>query len=390
MDMDIFKTLSLSLSNLSIKTSKILIFLILVLIFTLYLVAKRFHMIPEFRDSNPSFDTVRVKADTLEKIAVVILSGIGYSMGIHVYWIAAFLLLYMSVVLLWKPTPYSGKGGSSIQVIHEYDMRPEKRDVQRKKAVIPLHIYQTWHTKKLPPKMKACIEKLKRENPDFTHHLFDDEDCRKYIETHFDKEVLVAYDTLIPGAYKADLWRYCVLYKDGGIYMDIKLQCEPNFRLLELVDKEHFVLDRPHIKRISLADELAWIQSPHYSTSVYENVDSNIWENGTLGLYNAFMVCKPNNPVLKKCIDKIVDNTKKKTYGYGQLYPTGPGLLGALYFGRDREKIHKIDLYNSLNGDCILSKNKKILSHYPEYRSEQTQSGTPHYNDLWNKKQVYL
>lgn len=31
---------------------------------------------------------------------------------------------------------------------------------------IPLHIYQTWHTThELPPKMRECIDTLKRQNP---------------------------------------------------------------------------------------------------------------------------------------------------------------------------------------------------------------------------------
>ena len=35
-------------------------------------------------------------------------------------------------------------------------------------------------------------------------------------------DVLNAYDSLIPGAYKADLFRYLVLYREGGVYLDCK------------------------------------------------------------------------------------------------------------------------------------------------------------------------
>ena len=31
-----------------------------------------------------------------------------------------------------------------------------------------------------------------------------------------------AYDCLRPASYKADLWRYCVLYTHGGIYLDVE------------------------------------------------------------------------------------------------------------------------------------------------------------------------
>lgn len=351
-------------------------FIILILLFAIYLLSKELGYTPEFRDV------------LLGKIILVIITAVGYHLGISIYWIAAFFFSFM-IVLLWIDTRDVLNKGTSIQVIHPYDSHPEKKAQQLTKAVIPLHIYQTWHTKRLPLKMKECVERLQKENPEFSHHLFDDAECRKYIQTHFDKDVVDAYDRLIPGAYKADLWRYCVLYKDGGIYMDIKLQCEPNFKLLELVDKEHFVLDRPYIKTISLNDELAWLQSPNYSNSVYYKVDSNLWENSNIGLYNAFMVCKAGNPILKDCIDIIVKNTKNKNYGYNPLYPTGPGLLGNVYFRGNREKIHSIDLFNSLNGDCILNREKKILSHYPEYRQEQKKNGTKYYHELWKKHAIY-
>ena len=121
-----------------------------------------------------------------------------------------------------------------------------KREKFETKPKIPLHIYQMWHNKDLPPKMRECVEKLKYDNPEFKHSLYDESQCRRFIEKHFDKEVLNAYDNIIPSAYKCDLWRYCIMYKKGGIYLDIKFQCEPGFKLMELTDREHYVLDRPY------------------------------------------------------------------------------------------------------------------------------------------------
>ncbi len=110
-------------------------------------------------------------------------------------------------------------------------------------SVIPLKIYQTWHSKDLPTRMKQSVERLKARHPRFEHFLFDDNDCREFIAKNFDNNVLKAFDSLIPGAYKADLWRYCILYKNGGIYLDIKYDCINSFRFIELTEKEHWVLD---------------------------------------------------------------------------------------------------------------------------------------------------
>ena len=111
---------------------------------------------------------------------------------------------------------------------------PLKQDYN---PVIPLNIFQTWHTKKLPPLMENAVNKIKLLNPRFNHQLFDDYDCREFIKKNFTLEILNAYDSLIPGAYKADLWRYCILYKLGGIYLDIKYIPHNGFRFISLTEK---------------------------------------------------------------------------------------------------------------------------------------------------------
>ena len=261
---------------------------------------------------------------------------------------------------------------------------------------IPFIINQTWHSRTLPPKMTDCVERLKKDNPEFEHHLYDDADCRAFISENFDGSVVEAYDSLIPGAFKADLWRYCVLYKNGGIYLDIKFQCEPGFSLKELTkDDETFILDRPY-GDLSLPTDvnLALLNSPTFYDMLHEQT-SNTWKNKQIGLYNAVMASYPNNPVLYECIQHIVKNVRNGYYGYNPLYPTGPGLLGEVYFKFDyHKKVKNIRYFNAISGNSILSKQRKILSHYPEYRIEQqtyTANGPKfYYHDLWKEKKIYM
>ena len=257
-----------------------------------------------------------------------------------------------------------------------------------KKSVIPLNIYQTWSEKTLPPKMQECVDELKRKNPEFQHYLFDDEMCREFIRTNFESDILYAYDKLIPGAYKADLWRYCVLYKNGGIYLDIKFKLKNGFKLLELTDKEYFVLERPNDRQTNLQEELNIVNNINYYND--NNIDGYYWKNKKVGIYNALMITMPNNPVLFKCIKQIVINVKNNYYGYNSLYITGPGLLGEIYFDEDYSKLQNFQLFNSCNGNFILNKKKIILYHYPEYRNEQKMfSKKQHYYYLWLQRKVY-
>jgi mannosyltransferase OCH1-like enzyme len=280
--------------------------------------------------------------------------------------------------------------GSPKGVVTKRTVEPDESE-----SHVPFIIYQTWHSRTLPPKMAKCVEKLKLDNPEFEHHLYDDADCRVFIAENFDTSVLDAYDALIPGAYKADLWRYCVLYKKGGVYLDIKFQCEPGFSLKELTkDDETFILDRPY-GDLSLPTDvnLSLLNSPTFYDMLHDQT-SNTWKNKQIGLYNAVMASYPNNPVLYECIQHIVKNVRNGYYGYNPIYPTGPGLLGEVYFKRNyHSKVKKIRYFNSIAGNSILSKRRKILSHYPEYRIEQqtyTANGPKfYYHDLWQKKSVY-
>lgn len=220
-------------------------------------------------------------------------------------------------------------------------------------VVIPLKVYLTWYTKKLPVKMQENLENLKNGNPKFEFILYDDNDCINFIKENYDEEVLWAFNKLIPGAYKADLWRLCILYKYGGFYIDIKEKCLNGFKLIELSECEHFVYDRPlnHI-------------------------------------FNALMVCKAGNIFLKKCIEEIIKNVKNNYYGPGCLFPTGPGLLGKVA-SENNFKLN-IDLRLPQHGEFILYKGIGIMKGYDEYIKErETFQQTKHYGELWDQKKIY-
>jgi mannosyltransferase OCH1-like enzyme len=220
---------------------------------------------------------------------------------------------------------------------------------------IPANIFQTWHSKILPKSIFLAVLQIKRANPRFNHYLFDDNDCREFIRKHFRTDVLNAYDRLIPGAYKADLWRYCVLYIMGGIYLDIKYIPINNFKFLNLLNREYWVTD----------------------------VDGN-------GIYNALIICRARNPILFNAINKIVENVKNKYYGDSCLDPTGPRLLGKYFTYEEKQNsmikhiLSNSDKFIVLNEKCIL----KCFKGY--YVIQNNYKITKHYGDLWNERNIYL
>ena len=244
-----------------------------------------------------------------------------------------------------------------------YNFYSRKNDTQEEE--IPKVIYQTWTTKTLPTNMRKCVEKLKDENPNYKYYLYDDNECREFIQQYFNDDVVNAFDKLKPGAYKADLWRYCILYINGGIYLDIKYQPVNGFSFNYLnPNKEYFVLERP-----------------------------GFWEKHHYGIYNALMICKPKNEILLRCIKQIVENTNNNYYGINSLYPTGPGLLGKMYFHPNTilKQMNELEMnYHCNKYDLILYKKRIIFKNYDEYRLEQKKnSSKSHYEILWRKKQIY-
>lgn len=227
--------------------------------------------------------------------------------------------------------------------------------------VIPLNLFQTWYTLELPTKMKENVDLLKQQNPEFTYYLYDDTMCRDFIQEHFDKEILWAFDKLKPGAYKADLWRYCILYIHGGIYLDIKMKSVNNFKLLELTHKEYFPQDR-------------------FCDNIY-------------GIWQGLLVCLPQNEILNKSIALICQNVKNNLYGVSALAITGPHMICKFM---DRVEIQNSPIRfniepNDTSSSLLYFNNTLVLRNYNEYRHDSIYSiNKSHYSWLWDFNDVYL
>ena len=165
---------------------------------------------------------------------------------------------------------------------------------------LPKNIFQTWESSQVSPKMYHAVQSWLVLNPDWNYYFYSKDERREFIVDNFDQEILDAYDALIPGAYKADLWRYCVLYINGGVYADIKISlCDSLNRLLNADTQFASVNER---------------QGAHH-------LKGAVW--------NTFIAAMPKHPFLKKAIDMIVENVKTVDYGKNALFPTGPFLLGS-------------------------------------------------------------
>jgi len=170
-----------------------------------------------------------------------------------------------------------------------------ENSIQPKQQKIPNFIFQTNEYSEIPKNMKKSMKSWINKNPSYVHVYFTGPECGKFIKEKMPERVSKAYDSLVPGAYKSDLWRYCVLFIYGGVY-----------------------IDSSNIDVIGL-DEII-----HSSDSFVTAIDGG----QQASIYNAFMASTPQNPILKEVINLCVQRIEERDYGINSLYITGPRCLG--------------------------------------------------------------
>jgi mannosyltransferase OCH1-like enzyme len=90
--------------------------------------------------------------------------------------------------------------------------------------MIPRLLSQTWKSPDLPPAAEAFRRGWRALNADLDYRFYDDAASREVVAEMF-PGLLAAYDALPAPVMRADVFRYAVIYRDGGIYADIDMEC---------------------------------------------------------------------------------------------------------------------------------------------------------------------
>jgi hypothetical protein len=231
---------------------------------------------------------------------------------------------------------------------------------------IPALIFQTWKDGPKTEEMTKAIKSF-QDQPGYTHICWNDVECRNFLFNIYGERYAKAYVSLVPGAYRADFWRYCMLYKFGGIYVDAKTSCL-----------------RPLDEIIRPDDELIVVRDLPKSC-----------------LLNGFIACRPGHPLLEIVIERVLQNIENRSYGSSPLDITGPHIFAkafcqwkgfpddtmALFAGytqttqmlaRDEDKVHII----SPEGEQL------FVKEYASYYKNDVDVST-HYPQLWASRAVY-
>lgn len=151
---------------------------------------------------------------------------------------------------------------------------------------IPRIIHQIWLGSPLPERYKKFQDTWKKFHPDWEYRLWTEADLKDFKLIN-----QKAFDKAVNFAEKANVWRYEILDRFGGLYVDTDFECLRNFDVLH--EFYEFYTGIATVNRLTLIN------------------------NGLIGSI-------PGHPFMKACIENI----NKKRYGYQQF-----GRNGTIYFG---------------------------------------------------------
>ena len=235
-----------------------------------------------------------------------------------------------------------------------------------------LTVYRTTRSRLVSKKKyRNCHEKWLQLNSRIRMHWFNDRDCLMFMRTQGER-MFNAYQVLQPGAYKADLFRLCVLYERGGVYVDSEA--------LPYVSLKEMIKDTGS-RFISVLD------------------------SSSDGIHNGLIISPKGHPFLKACIERILRIVDQRSYEDGTLSITGPVCLARAineYMGRDPNTkfiaglnkhsghdlylfVHKFgpSQYIYKERKCILAKKHCFLSYLQNLKKKSK------YVNMYYRKQVY-
>ena len=295
---------------------------------------------------------------------------------------------YYPAVEDWLPVP-----GLKMWMYGDPDPREVTINYQNLQPVavdsreIPKILFRTSALKseQLSVELRKILKDSKEINPGYQQVYFDDDDINKFVSQEY-PQYERSYHALVPGAYRADLFRLLVLYKYGGIYNDI--------------GHSYFI---PVEQIIGKGDEFV------AATEV------NKWHSFAHALYNGILAAYPGHPFVKFMIEDIIYTVDHCMYMADPLDITGPAAIGralnkfmlqyppgytgsgapydrgAIKRGTYVQQGYKIKLLqHDPRREIILHDDVEVIrTKFPNYYNKVYREEGARYDTLWKQRKVF-
>lgn len=195
--------------------------------------------------------------------------------------------------------------------------------------MIPKNIFQSWVSKDLHPEIQKKVDGMRDLNPEYTYQLYTDSEIDEFVNTFYPGEISECFNRLNVPVAKVDFWRYLVLYKYGGVYVD--LDSSINISLNELIRED---------------DDAIITAETNPNTFVQ-------W---------ALIFCK-EHPILKRVIELIVNNIKNNLYPNDILQMTGPQVYSKSVFSFHLDLFEEDLDFNAIDYSTDITFSKNSISY---------------------------
>lgn len=177
--------------------------------------------------------------------------------------------------------------------------------------VIPKNIFQTHECEyeELPDFMKAITETWIKMNPTWNYVYMGAKERRAYIESFY-PELIKKYD-LLQKMYQADMWRYIIVYNNGGCYADMDSICVMSLdeMLNQKYTNQEMVCTSPILNKGEAKSRTLWLaeggnpkndefKGPHESLYVNNSNFMSVKNSNILKMTINKMIIDCNDPVL--------------------------------------------------------------------------------------------
>lgn len=220
----------------------------------------------------------------------------------------------------------------------------------------------------LRPEYKDNIAQLKAGNPGWDYAFFNDADVNAYIKAHVSDEEWDLVRLINPkyGVVLADLFRYLVIFNEGGVYLDIKSTAKRPLDDVIPADAEFLISQWPNriherYRGFGLHAELAFVPGGEFQQ----------WH----------VMARKGHPFLKAVRERVFENLRNYTpqgFGtdaYGVLRLSGPiAYTKAIYPLLDlcpHTAVNIDDLgiaYSIYEGSADARQHEKHAEHYKRVR----------------------
>ena len=181
--------------------------------------------------------------------------------------------------------------------------------------MIEKNIFQSWYTKDLDPRLKEKIINFRRMNPLYKYYLYDDKEIDEFVNKYYEGEIADCYNKLNIIVAKVDFWRYLILYKYGGIYVDMDSSINKNLDKLIKENDQAIISVESHFNSYvqwGLIFSKEHIILKKTIDLIVENIKNNSYPNDIHRMTGPTVYTKAINYVNKNIFNKIIDIKKIK------------------------------------------------------------------------------